>query len=93
MSAWFDLVKKHDPWFQRKDDRHLVMSFLGYKCENYFTAQRELLEVGGGIMSADFDEQSGRTYCVVVEPRAEVRRREVERQYIAEGLGEEEDGK
>ena len=66
---WFAAVARHDPWFNRKDDNTLVLTFSGYKCGNYFDAEEELRQLGAMFLTADFDQVSGRTFCHVREPR------------------------
>jgi hypothetical protein len=65
--TWFKLIKKLDPWFQRLSPTELQLSFLGYKCENYMIAQ-ELL--GGAVRNVKYDEQLGRTFVFVKEPKS-----------------------
>lgn len=68
-SAWFEAVKAVDPWFSRKDNKTLVLTFSGYKCENYRLAEEALMKFGAFFLSVDFDSHSGKTFCLVREPK------------------------
>lgn len=73
---WFEAVMKADRWFSRKDDKNLLLSFDGYKCENYSLAEEVIMAAGGSFMSVEFDKVCGKTFVVVREPKAVLRERD-----------------
>lgn len=69
-TIWFEQVKRFDPWFQRKDAHHIVLAFRGYKTADAYDAEAALMQLGGFVLAMNYDEQCGKTFVTVREPRA-----------------------
>ncbi len=68
-TKWFDRVAAVCPVWDRLNQNELIVSFSGYKSEQYYVAQEVLGALGGLFLTSDWDKISGRTFCVVREPR------------------------
>jgi hypothetical protein len=66
---WFKTVSAVCYMWDRKSPTELTMTFPGYKCENYYYAQAELMKLGGAVMSERWDPIGGCTHVVVREPK------------------------
>ena len=64
---WFKTINSVCGLWDRRDDHHLILSFLNYRTG--FEAEGEIRAVGGEFMSMDQDKKTGRTFCIVREPK------------------------
>lgn len=76
--AWFAAVDSVCSFWDRKDANNIVLMFNGYKHQDCYDAEAELMKLGGAFMDMKFDKQCGKTYCYVREPKAVVAERDSE---------------
>lgn len=68
-NIWFAAVDRVAPfWTRRGIAEGIVLMFDGYKTEEAYNAEAELMKLGGFCVSMDFDKISGKTLVFIREP-------------------------
>jgi len=68
-TKWFNILDKVDPGFRRIDEKTVLISFNGYKCENYFNGCEILQQAGAVQLTCDYDKHCGKTFVKFREPK------------------------